>query len=385
MKRILKALMLLYVKLSRYGRRKTPGKNLLLIRLDAIGDYVLFRNFIEVLKQSERFRDYKITLVGNVVWKELAVALDGAAIERFVWVDKKRFADDLAYFYDTLLSVSESAYDVIINPMYSREVNEDWLVFSAAAKQKIGSAGDCSKQTARQKRLGDRFYTRLIPTDTGTLFEFERNRHFFEALLQIQLSIAAPYIHPPRRAPILLPRNFVVLFIGASDPKRRWDIEKFTELATYLNRQCGFSIVLCGGPGDLDEAAAFKERFGGVYTDLVGRTSLTDLLYVFSAAQGLVSNETSAPHLAVALKTPNIIVVSNGNHYGRFTPYPQAVSPAYHAVFPPSVSDKAGDFEASARSFARGSVLDINDVTVGMVRKVASETLCRDIAVGGSA
>ena len=30
-------------------------KSLLIIRLDSIGDYVLFRNFLEVLKKSSRF------------------------------------------------------------------------------------------------------------------------------------------------------------------------------------------------------------------------------------------------------------------------------------------------------------------------------------------
>ena len=48
------------------------AKHILLIRLDAIGDYILFRNFIEVLKRNPKYSDYKITLLGNIVWRELA-------------------------------------------------------------------------------------------------------------------------------------------------------------------------------------------------------------------------------------------------------------------------------------------------------------------------
>ena len=41
-------------------------KSLLLIRLDAIGDYILFRNFIEELKKDEKYKHYSITLLGNI-------------------------------------------------------------------------------------------------------------------------------------------------------------------------------------------------------------------------------------------------------------------------------------------------------------------------------
>lgn len=65
---------------------------LLLIRLDAIGDYVFFRNFIELLKKSKK---YNITLIGNSVWKNLAVGLDGEFIDSFIWFDRNRFNKDL--------------------------------------------------------------------------------------------------------------------------------------------------------------------------------------------------------------------------------------------------------------------------------------------------
>ena len=35
-------------------------KTLLLLRLDSIGDYVLFRNFMSEIKRSDKYRDYKI-------------------------------------------------------------------------------------------------------------------------------------------------------------------------------------------------------------------------------------------------------------------------------------------------------------------------------------
>ena len=47
--------------------------SLLLFRVDAIGDFILFRNFIEVLSQSRKYSNFDITLLGNVLWKDLVV------------------------------------------------------------------------------------------------------------------------------------------------------------------------------------------------------------------------------------------------------------------------------------------------------------------------
>src|ERR1700744_4365147 len=64
---------------------RTPKKRILLIKTDAIGDYILFRNFIEVLKTSELYRDYEITLLGNGLWRDIAHKYDGAFISKFIF------------------------------------------------------------------------------------------------------------------------------------------------------------------------------------------------------------------------------------------------------------------------------------------------------------
>ena len=52
--------------------QNTNSNTLLIIRLDAIGDYLLFRNFLSVIRASRKYKDYEITLCGNIVWKDLS-------------------------------------------------------------------------------------------------------------------------------------------------------------------------------------------------------------------------------------------------------------------------------------------------------------------------
>ena len=54
------------------------------IKADAIGDYILFRNFIEIIKRSTKYSSYEIDLLGNEIWSDLATRHDGKYITKFL-------------------------------------------------------------------------------------------------------------------------------------------------------------------------------------------------------------------------------------------------------------------------------------------------------------
>jgi ADP-heptose:LPS heptosyltransferase len=57
---------------------------------------------------------------------------------------------------------------------------------------------------------------------------------------------------------------------------------------------------------------------------LAGKTSLPEFVEVIRQARLLISNETSAVHIAAAVKTPSVCILGGG-HFGRFLPYPEKV------------------------------------------------------------
>jgi hypothetical protein len=67
---------------------KNKDKKLLIIRLDDIGDYLLFRNSLEAYKTSPRWNAYEITLLGNKIWKGLFEELDSTKVDKTIWIDK---------------------------------------------------------------------------------------------------------------------------------------------------------------------------------------------------------------------------------------------------------------------------------------------------------
>ena len=56
------------------------------------------------------------------------------------------------------------------------------------------------------------------------MFEFYRNKEFFENLLEEKLDIKKPFINlKPKKLDFKLPNKYAILFIGASANFRKWD------------------------------------------------------------------------------------------------------------------------------------------------------------------
>src|ERR1700734_1406368 len=61
---------------------------LLILRLDDIGDYLLFRNQLRTYRASDRWKGHRITLLGNNSWRPIFEAFDSHAVDDVIWVDK---------------------------------------------------------------------------------------------------------------------------------------------------------------------------------------------------------------------------------------------------------------------------------------------------------
>ncbi len=433
------------------SERSTPAekqeKHVIIFRHDGIGDYVLFRNFLEVLKKSPRFAGYKITLLGNAAWKDLAEFLDKDYIDKFIWLDKKSFTVDFFYRYKKFKEITAVKYDILIHPFSREFFNADNdLAFLIKADKKIGSIRLPSFTKPYKNKILEKIYNELIPDVENVRFEFYKNKNFFEKLLSetatgktnAEISLNRPFInlpaHPADRssAPALssiadlksklgISSPYAAFFIGASVKHRKWPPEYFAETARYLHTKYGFHIVLCGGKSELNDAAEFKKHYPSdlagkaSFTDAVGKISLIELLYIVKDASLVISNETMAPHIAMALANagtvnasrtnqtsaatyapdapyipagspsptstpkPAVIVISTGEaSYGHFVPYPEQIgNNNYAAVFHPYIEQNLKEYDYITTTLGRGydDRFDISEITVRAVLDKIDEIL----------
>jgi ADP-heptose:LPS heptosyltransferase len=351
-----------YKKLISSSKSIQP-KSLILIRLDAIGDYVLFRNFIEALRKSEEFREYKITLLGNAAWKSLFEILDSEFVDETIWLDRTRFKEDLSYRYQILKKLAKKAYQVLICPTYSREYFvTDSIVNYINAEEKIGSSSNNTNISIALKKISDRYYSKLLPANPAVMFEFERNKEFMQNLLKKELTITRPSIKIDiKQKHFELPQKYIVLFIGGSADFKKWPITKFIAVATHLQKRGSIDIILCGGVADQDEAKQFELLYNYPVINLVGKTSLVELLLVIKNAELMISNETSAPHIAVALDIPTIVLY-NGSYFGRFAPYPDSITQKHFVVYHPEIQKNLESYFLLSNSYRFANNLDINEI-----------------------
>jgi len=360
---LIKYLFFLIVDFFLTSPKNHKENSILIIKMDAIGDYILFRNFLYILKSSITYKNYKITLVGNVVWKEIAETFDKDIIDDFIWIDRKKFTSNIFYRFKMLKRITSNSYEVVIQPSYSRFFLEgDSIVKYISAKKKIGSEGDVSNLSKFSKSISDKYYTSLVKTDKKILFEFDRNKEFFTNICSQKLKIKLPKLSLKKYIPSLpLPENYVILFIGASSNSRKWSPEKYLDIAKFLINNYGYNVVICGAPSDISDAQIICSSLENSIINMVGKTSLVDLIFLIKSTKFVISNETSIPHIAVALGIP-VIIIYNGIHFGRFTPYPVYCN-TYFTVYHPRIEKDLMKYKRISNGYMNNVYLNINDIS----------------------
>ena len=101
-------------------------------------------------------------------------------------------------------------------------------------------------------------------------------------------------------------RPFAVFFLGSRWPSRFWFPQATAEVARVLQQEYGMGIVLVGGPSEVAFAQQVSEAMGTAVTNLSGKTSLRDLIGVFSHARFALGPDSGPMHIAAATDIPVI-------------------------------------------------------------------------------
>lgn len=353
------------IKIIQFRKREIKKNSLLIIRLDSIGDYVLVQNFFNLIKLDSPYKDYKVTLCGNIIWKDLAEYCNKDAFEKFIWINKKKFKWNIPYKFRILKSVYQSGFEVAIETTFSREILfGDTIIKASKAKERIGSTGSPESYVKWKRNLfSDNYYTKLITQSEKNIFEFYRNKEFFEKLFHNKIELAKPSLNFDD-VEINLPtdKEFLVVVPGAQEKARRWSEENFTELIKHLLKEYHYDILLAGSSS---EKSTIMKIIDGVNSgrvfDVSGKTSLPQFGKIISLAKLLISNETSAVHFAAAVNTP-FVCISNGQRFGRFMPYPEEMKIRGKYIFPSEIENQLINKEFLEGNFELFSNLDINAI-----------------------
>ncbi len=311
-----------------FARQFVGSRNasLSLVRVDGIGDFVLWLPSAKLLCQHYSGIG-KPNLICDQTCVDLAVATGW--FENVIGVDhlSGRFGRDLAYRWAKLREVARLGSSIAIQPTFSRVfLGGDALIRACRAGTSIGSVGDYSNIQPWQKAISDRWYTTLVDASSKPLMELERNAEFLRNLGLADARAEIPII--PRLTDLPPDKNisgdYFVLFPGASSPVRQWPAEGFVAVANSIAQQYGWIPVACGGRSEQELCERVIEGVDRPGRNFAGKTTLPELAEIIRKARLVVTNETSAVHIAAGVDTPSVCILGGG-HYGRFLPYPDDV------------------------------------------------------------
>lgn len=303
--------------------RTDKTQSVAIIRLDVIGDFVLWLDSAKELRKI--YPNKKIVLFANSSWAELAKRL--SHWDEVVSVDMSKFRINETYRLKMLYLIHRLGFDVAIHPTYSREYLSDMLLRASGALERIGFDGDLSNISIIQKQISDAWYTKLIKSDCKKEMELIRNAEFIRNLglsnFKSEVQKIPKLIDLPKSLKISNP--YIIIFPGASWSPKLWPAKNFAQLVKILKLKYKLQVVFCGSDNEYILCKQIIELSGvDEAINFAGKTSLIELVEVIRNSEFLFANDTSAIHIAASTNTLAICILGGG-HYGRFLPYQSEV------------------------------------------------------------
>ncbi len=119
----------------------------------------------------------------------------------------------------------------------------------------------------------------------------------------------------------IIPKGFIYLNIGGSIPEKRWPVDKCVSLAKLILQNTSLTIVLGGGPGDVDRVDSIERQLDPqrVIRDpsIHGASSLRASGALIAQARILITVDSGPMHIGFALKVPTIALFRSTDSQGR--------------------------------------------------------------------
>jgi heptosyltransferase I len=294
--------------------RSRPPAQACILRLSAIGDTC---HALPVVRTLQRvWPQTRLTWVIGKVEASLMSGIDGVEL---VELDKSAGAGG---FLDVRRRLAGRRFDLLLMMHASMRANLVSLMIGAEVRLGFDRSRARDYQwlfsNARIRARGGEHVMDGLFGFAEALGIPERTLRWDIPVAEEDRAFAERCIPSGRRAVIISPcssqrfRNY-----------RNWRIENYAALADHAARAHGASVVLTGGPTDLEEryaAGICNLARQARPSSLVGKTTLKQLLALLDRADVLICPDSGPAHMATAVGTPVIGLYATSNRM-RTGPY----------------------------------------------------------------
>jgi len=182
-------------------------------------------------------------------------------------------------------------------------------------------------------------------------------------------------LHTPAHAthtaePLLPEGRYAAIAPTARWEGKRWPIERFFELTRHLITTHGLNIAIVAANTERPQCAPLLNAFAGDprVSDLVGRTTVGQLMAVVEDASIVIANDSAALHIAVGFDRP-LVGLFGPTRPSRVGPYRRDHDTILAADAPPGVTHKDRDAGTKLmRTISVASVIEAADRRLEITR-----------------
>ena len=273
-------------------------KNILIIKPSSLGDVVHSLPTLKALR--DRFPEARLSWVIN---RELSNILEGNPYLDEIIPFERRYRG----FYTFTKGLRRKGFDLIID--LQGLFRSGLMALLSGAKKRIGFANG--------RESSPMFYTDTVPVATMEMHAVDRYLLIAEHLgaktedsedrdFTINFSKEEDYIRRLFKEKDLEGEKIIVINPSGRWKTKRWPVEKFAALADLINKEKGASVILIGGPADVELATEVELRAKAEIINIAGMTTLKQLAALLSKVSLLVTNDSGPMHIAATVGTPVI-------------------------------------------------------------------------------
>lgn len=291
-------------------------KNILVIRLSAIGDVIMASALIPALRNT--FPEARLAWFTEDTCADLL--RDHPGLDRvLVWPRRRwrrlcsegRYRELWREFRQLLRELKQARFDLVLDTQGL--LKSGLWAWATRAKTRIGLGSREGSQQLMTKTLDRRSKT---PRIGGEYFKLAEQLGY--GLDEFPMDIQPSGQVRQQAGEILqaagLGGPFAVFCPFTTRPQKHWFEERWAELARRLAAERGLTVALLGGPADRDAAARIVAQSPGL-VNLVGATQLIQCAAIIDQASLLIGVDTGLTHLGTAMKTPTLALFGSTRPY----------------------------------------------------------------------
>ena len=331
-----------------YRKKFSSGvENILIVRLDAIGDQILLSAFLREVRRN--FPTAHITLVVTPIAAPMVEFCP--YVNKVLSLNKKSLVGNLPEVLEKIAvfcrdNLWQKKFSIAFSPRWDFDTASALLTcWLSGARERIGYCVNPFKSWLSNPppifapQYGF-LLTKDIVTPQSVITEVEKNFYLLTAngfkveQTHMELFFGAEDFQYTKELLEDFPKSAkkVTIGIGGSAPTKKYPVEKYLIALKELAKK-NLVFVIVGGKGEIDDAAYLEKNLPhGKVLNLVDKLTVRQTEAIISLTDFYLGNDTGTLHMAAAAHLPVIGIYRGSiqqenifpailNEYRRFPPY----------------------------------------------------------------